>query len=404
MLALTATASPRVRAEIVERLGMRDPAVVVRGADRPNIWLGVDLVASEDAKRAMLVQEVRAAVLGPAAAADQVITGDLAGRSPVPDFAEPPPIAHGGPGIVYAATHRQCEELAALLHDRGVNAVRYHGGLSSSERAAAQDAFMSGQVPVIVATSAFGMGVDKPDVRFVFHTEPPDSLDAYYQEIGRAGRDGEPSRAVLLYQPPDLHLPRFFASGGGPSEAELTAVLDAVRSAGPMSSAAIAEQTGLSRQRTTAVVNMLEHLGAVRRRRDRQVAPAAACRDVPASAVAALAVTLRERQRQYAVSAVEMMRAYAETVDCRRRIILELLGEKHPQRCGYCDRCDSGESTAVIGDRPYPLGQQVRHPAWGTGTVTTYEEDDRVVVLFDEVGYKTLALPVVAEQNLLTPA
>ena len=404
VLALTATASPRVRAEIIERLGMHDPVVVVRGADRPNIWLGVDLVGSENAKRVMLVQEVRSAVLGPGASTDQIITGDLADRAPVPDFAEPPPISHGGPGIVYAATHRQCDELTALLNDCGVTAVRYHGGLSTSERTEAQAAFMSGQVPVIVATSAFGMGVDKPDVRFVFHTEPPDSLDAYYQEIGRAGRDGEPARGVLLYLPSDLRLPRFFASGGGPDEAALAAVLETVRSTGPLTAGALAEQTGLSRQRTTTVVNMLEGLGALRRRRDRRVAAAPAYRDVPASAAGALAVELRERQRQYAISAVEMMRTYAETGDCRRRIVIELLGEGHPQRCGYCDCCDRGASTQLVDGRPFPLGQQVRHPEWGTGTVTTYADDDRVVVLFDQVGYKMLALPVVTAQNLLTPA
>jgi ATP-dependent DNA helicase RecQ len=97
-----------------------------------------------------------------------------------------------------------------------------------------------------------------------------------------------------------------------------------------------------------------------------------------------------------------MVRTYAETTDCRRRIVLELLGEDHPQRCGNCDNCDRGESTDSA-SRPYPLGGRVRHPEWGAGTVQLYEEDDRVTVLFDRVGYKTLALPVVADHALLTP-
>jgi ATP-dependent DNA helicase RecQ len=99
---------------------------------------------------------------------------------------------------------------------------------------------------------------------------------------------------------------------------------------------------------------------------------------------------------------VEMVRTYAETTDCRRRIVLELLGESHPQRCGHCDNCDRGESLDSD-DRPFALGQRVRHPEWGDGTVQTYEEGDRVVVLFDAGGYKTLALQVVEDQDLLEP-
>jgi ATP-dependent DNA helicase RecQ len=399
VLALTATASPRVREEIVRRLRMRDPAVVVRDADRPNIWLGVDLVGSEAAKRDELVRQVLLALHGepdheevsdrPAYAAEKLPTGSGG-------------VAPGGPGIVYAATHKRTEELAGLLRDNGVDAVHYHGGLSRRDREAAQDAFMTDKVEVIVATSAFGMGVDKPDVRFVFHTEPPDSLDAYYQEIGRAGRDGEPARAALFYLPSDLSLPRFFAAGGGPTVPELTGVLEAVRAEGPISRTALAASTGLSPARVTAIVNELEAAGALRSGRDRKVVGTAARRDVPAAELAQAAGERRELRRQYATSAVEMVRTYAETTDCRRRIVLELLGESHPQRCGHCDNCDRGESVDSA-DRPFALGQRVRHPEWGDGTVQTYEEGDRVVVLFDAGGYKTLALQVVEDQDLLQP-
>jgi ATP-dependent DNA helicase RecQ len=383
VLALTATASPRVRTEIVERLGMRDPALVVRGADRPNIWLGVDLVGSDGAKREALVAAVR---------------GALSGELPADDSGT---VAPGGPGIVYAATHGRCEETAALLRAAGIDAAHYHGGMARAERERAQDGFMSGQVPVIVATSAFGMGVDKPDVRFVFHTEPPETLDAYYQEIGRAGRDGAPARSTLFYLPADPGLPRFFSSGRGPGEAELTGVLEVVRADGPVRTTALASTTGLSRARVTAAVNALEIAGAVRRRKDRTVSATAV--KAPAAELAGLAVERQERHRLYARSAVEMVRTYADTTDCRRRIILELLGEEHPHRCGHCDNCDRGGS-ADQNDRPFPLGSRVRHPEWGVGTVQLYEEDDRVVVLFDEVGYKTLALAVVESHELLTPA
>jgi ATP-dependent DNA helicase RecQ len=397
LLALTATASPRVREEIVRRLRMRDPEIVVRDADRPNIWLGVDLVGSEDQKRSELLQQVLLALHGEPD--HEEIDGRTRSDHPTLPTGSGG-VEPGGPGIVYTATHRGTEELAALLRDNGVDAVHYHGGLSRADREAAQDAFMAGKVEVIVATSAFGMGVDKPDVRFVFHTEPPDSLDAYYQEIGRAGRDRRPSRAALFYLPKDLSLPRYFASGGGPTVPELTGVLEAIRADGPIGKKDLAASTGLSAARVTAILNELETAGAVRCRKDRRITAARAKHDVPAAHVAEAARDRREVQREYAKSAVEMVRTYAESTDCRRRIVLELLGESHPERCGHCDNCDRGESVDSA-DRPYAVGSAVKHPEWGRGTVQTYEEGDRVVVLFDTAGYKTLALTLVETHRLL---
>jgi ATP-dependent DNA helicase RecQ len=400
VLALTATASPRVREEVTRRLGMRDPAVVVRDADRPNIWLGVDLVGSEDAKRDELLRQVLLALHGEPDHEEIGAEGRPYEAAKLPTGSGT--VAPGGLGIVYAGTQRRTEELAALLRENGVDAVHYHGGMARKERESAQDAFMTGQVEVIVATSAFGMGVDKPDVRFVFHTEPPDSLDAYYQEIGRAGRDREPARAALFYLPSDLSLPKFFAGGKGPTVPETAGVLETVRSEGPLSTKELAGATGLSASRVATIVNELEAAGAVRRCARRQVQAAAARKDVPAAEVAQGVVDRRELQRQYAKSAVEMVRTYADSTDCRRRIVLELLGESHPERCGHCDNCDRGESVESA-DRPFAVGHRVRHPEWGEGTVQTYEEGDRVVVLFDAAGYKTLALGVVADHQLLTP-
>jgi ATP-dependent DNA helicase RecQ len=181
VLALTATAAPPVREEIVERLGLSDPVLVVRGFDRPNISLAVE--------RFVDAAEKRTAAVDRAAATE-------------------------GAGIVYVATRRAAEEVAEALAARGVAVAPYHAGLRAAERNATQTAFTDGELRVIVATTAFGMGIDKPDVRFVHHHDVAESLDAYYQEIGRAGRDGEPAEAVLFYRPEDLGMRRFFASGG----------------------------------------------------------------------------------------------------------------------------------------------------------------------------------------------
>src|SRR4051812_36296523 len=171
ILALTATASPPVREEILERLEMPDADVLVRGFDRPNIWLGVERFHEGHAKRRALIERVRE---------------------------EPKP------GIVYAATRKLAEEVAEELREAGVNAEHYHGGMHKHERLESQERLMADDVEVIVATTAFGMGVDKANVRFVFHSEPSDSVDSYYQELGRAGRDGEPARAILFHRAEDL--------------------------------------------------------------------------------------------------------------------------------------------------------------------------------------------------------
>jgi ATP-dependent DNA helicase RecQ len=185
LVALTATATPDVRQGIGDQLAMRDPAVFVRGFDRMNLRLSVMPVQGGDDKLRHILRFL----------------------------AEPD--ARGQPAIVYAATRKKAVEVAAALRDEGVSARPYHAGLADDERAEVQEAWMRNEVRVVVATNAFGMGVDKRDVRLVVHHELPGSAEAYYQEAGRAGRDGLPARCVLLFNHADVRLREFLISASG---------------------------------------------------------------------------------------------------------------------------------------------------------------------------------------------
>jgi ATP-dependent DNA helicase RecQ len=368
VLALTATASPPVRDELVGRLGMHDPAVVVRGFDRPNIWLDVEVFTAEEAKRDALI--LRAA-------------GELK------------------PGIVYAATRKRAEELAVAIAEIGLNAACYHAGLKAAERRHVQDAFVADRLDVVVATTAFGMGIDKPNVRFVLHYDVPDSLDSYYQEVGRAGRDGQRSEAVLFYRQEDLGLRRFFA-GGSVAVDPLTRtarLLEAV-SHGPVDLRELRRVAKLAPSRLSAVLGQLTHAGFVR------VDPTGSLELLPdrpsVEEVVASAQREAETRRTQDHSRVDMIRAYAESQGCRGRLLLSYFGEQTDGACGHCDRCTAGVAVAVA-EGPYPVNTRVSHAEWGSGQILRYEED-RVVVLFDTVGYKTLSVPAVIERGLLDTA
>ncbi len=366
ILALTATASPPVRREIVERLGMRDPAQVIRGFDRPNLHFAVRRFNEAIAKEEALVRAVAEAAK---------------------------------PGLVYIATRKAGEALAEALQAAGVKADAYHAGLPAKRRGELQDAFMADEIDVIVATTAFGMGIDKPDVRFVFHAGPSDSIDSYYQEVGRAGRDGEPAEAVLFYRPEDEAIRRFLGGAGGIDGEGLEAVGHAVEDAdGDADPAALVERLGFSRSKVLEAVGRLEEAGWLEIAADGEVHRAG---DGP-SLEQAVQLGVREsaERREFDRTRLEMMRSYAETRGCRRDHILSYFGEEHEVPCFYCDNCDAGLVKPDEGERPFPIGAVVTHRSWGPGEVQRYDRD-RVVVLFESVGYRTLALDLVEGEGLL---
>ena len=183
IIALTATATAKVRSDIVDQLGLVDPRVLVAGFDRPNLALRVVHVSSEKEKRETLKQIMKTST---------------------------------GGGIIYSATRKSVEQIAAKLKMSGLSAEPYHAGMGEHERTRAQDSFMNGRVQAIVATNAFGMGIDKSDIRFVVHYHLPGSIEAYYQEVGRAGRDGLPADCVLLFNYADTRTQQFFIDGNNP--------------------------------------------------------------------------------------------------------------------------------------------------------------------------------------------
>jgi ATP-dependent DNA helicase RecQ len=194
ILGLTATATERVRENLQELLGVSDDDTVLTGFARDN--LALKIVRSQD-KRDYIAKYLREN-------ADQT-------------------------GIIYAATRKQVDELTAYLNKIGIHAARYHAGLSEKERQKQQEAFLYDESPVIVATNAFGMGINKPNVRYVIHYSVPGNIEAYYQEIGRAGRDGLPAEAILLYAPQDIHLQEFFVQKSEGSEAYKQNEYDKIR-------------------------------------------------------------------------------------------------------------------------------------------------------------------------------
>jgi ATP-dependent DNA helicase RecQ len=401
VVALTATASPPVRDDISRRLGLVDPYVMITGLDRPNLHLEAAHCPTEEHRWRRLL-----AVLA----------------------------AEDGCGIIYVPTRRAAEELAGRLRGEGYAAAHYHGGMAAGTRAKRHEEFLAGRVPVMVATSAFGMGIDKPDIRWVVHVALPDSPDSYLQEVGRAGRDGARARAVLLYRAEDVALQRYF-TGGAPAETGIRDLVAVLRQRSH-SRTELRELSGFSARKLTQLVTLLEEIGAVVEDEGGALySPDFA--PLPADA-ARLALAEVDRHQTVARTRIDMMRQFAESRSCRGQALLGYFGDRLDGPCHHCDNCSrpapirtataapsstsatptdplsvnttrrstraavpTQPSAATAGNpRPYPLHSTVRHRAWGTGTVLGYE-NDRMTVLFDEVGYKTLSVALVSREDLL---
>ncbi|HTX10654.1 MAG TPA: ATP-dependent DNA helicase RecQ [Solirubrobacteraceae bacterium] len=309
VMACTATATEEVADEIVTRLGLRDPFVLRAGFDRPNLSfdvVGLDGAGTKARKGALL----------------SLALSDSSMR----------------PAIVYCGTRRDVEEVTELLRSERLLAVGYHAGMPPDERASAQHRFMTGDAEIVVATNAFGMGVDKADVRAVIHWAIPTSVEAYYQEVGRAGRDGAPARAILLSSRSDLGRLINFIKRDAIEPSDVLALVRRLESRGARDGL---ELDPLSDDRDRICLGVAERAGYCR------LAPARGGRLTVtltgAAAAARLTVICREA-RDRAWRHYHAVQAFACAPNaCRRRTLLDHFGDHRPGapsgRC--CDICDS---------------------------------------------------------------
>jgi ATP-dependent DNA helicase RecQ len=303
-----------------------------------------------------------------------------------------------GSGIIYAATRAGAQEAKDVLGAAGHSVTLYHAGLPIAARRRAMESFLDGSVRIMAATVAFGMGIDKADVRWVVHADLPGSIDAYYQEIGRAGRDGKPAQAQLLYHDADLAVVRHLAVRDGVSDATVAGVARSL--AEGLMGSGIEDLAGAARS-TRSVILALARLvdigaaswGADGGARWNEVM------SVPASLEASAEKSTREHEVQS--SRLEMMRRYAEHTGCRRSFLLTYFGQNFPGPCGNCDN-DLQRPATPHWEEPFPIGARVATEHWGEGTVQRYDRD-QVTILFDDHGYRDFLVSTLLEKSLIRP-
>ncbi len=308
VLALTATATERVLADIARQLRLRQPRTFNLGILRTNLHYQVRQTASDAAKQQHLVRILR----------------ELPGN-----------------GIVYCATVKNCELVARVLEGEGIPAAIYHGRLAAARRHETQDRFMAGELKAIVATNAFGMGIDKADIRFVVHYDMPGSLESYYQESGRAGRDGDTAACILLYRIEDRRTHQFFMGGRYPGADDILAVSDALTALGGHETAvplAAIQAHAISTAKTKlrSVLTVMKDAGLVRELRGARYRLLSMPGRAGFEEVAAAYVERKEGDR----AKLERMTGYAQSASCRWKLLLDYFGEPVPaDGCGDCDNC-----------------------------------------------------------------
>lgn len=364
-LALTASADPRMRRDIAAVLGLAEPATVVGSIVRDN--LSLDLVVVDDHRRAL------AAVVESA-------------------------LAVHGRTIVYVPTRALAEEVRDAVADQGRPATTYHGGLDRAERADAIERIRRCDRIVVAATTAFGMGIDLPDVRGVVHLDLPPSLVDYYQEIGRAGRDGRPATAVAVVTG-STSSRRAFTGGGAETDLGLCVAAHRALVDGATSRRAIAEALDTSLSAVSRALSTLEEAGVVGLR----PSPSVLLDEADVAELHAAATRLDEFQRSQR-AAVDR---YAAGGTCRWQQIGAALGEVVTP-CGHCDRCQrslgatdpgsGGDGVAANADDR--VGRRVSHGVFGDGRIATID-GDVATILFDDGGPKAISLPHVAEGVLV---
>ena len=324
VLALTATAPPKVKDDILAQLRLNGPdneaSVIDIGLDRPNLRYHVIKASSERKKQALLLRLIE---------------------------------KQQGNGIIYAATVKTVDALADFLWSQGVECGRYHGRMRAKDRERVQTAFMERSEPrLMVATNAFGLGVDKQDLRFVVHYNFPGSLESYYQEAGRAGRDGRPADCVLLYQPEDKRIQSFFLGGRYPTPEQTRAVAEALvgatggKVAGPDTEDSddvfkpvkdIAERADAPAKKARVVLSFLKEVGFAAEAPGARFAPLAI--EPPSIENLARAANRYEQKRAQDRARLASMLRYAQSHLCRTRLLVTYFGYTDAAPCGTCDNC-----------------------------------------------------------------